>query len=97
MKDNNLFKFIKYNFIHLILAIQVFIFVTADSYYTTSNVDLGDIIIIMLSILFTIISFFVETYNYREKDIIYRFNIMMLLISIFMIVDVCFSIQEDNS
>lgn len=91
MRHNKLFDFIEDNFIHLILIVQIFIFVIAASYYATSNIGLGDIIIIILSILFTIISFVIEIYNYRRKKIIYRFNLLLLLISIFMIGDIYFN------
>ncbi len=91
MRHNKLIDFIKDNFIHLILIVQVSIFITSTSYYATSNVDLGTIIIILLSILFTIISFIIEIYNYRRKSLIYRFNFLLLIISTFMIYDIYFN------
>lgn len=96
MKDNKVLKLIKDKFIHLILIIQVIIFVASASYYGISNnIDLGDNIIIALAILFTIIPFIIEIHNYRKKDIIYRFNVILLVFSIFMICNIYFS--QDNS
>lgn len=91
MKCNKLFNFIKDKFINLILIIQVIIFVTSASYYDTFNIGLGSIIIITLAILFTIISFIIEIHNYRKKEIIYRFNFLLLVVSIFMICNIYFN------